>query len=279
MPAIFAQPAPPHTVAMPSTAQDVFLVVMSLFAVATIAFSFYEARQRRDAVPIYLLIGAAIAILYEPLGDALVLAFYPVKNQTGWISMLGHGVPLFIEILYFWYFCPFVLLFVRLARRGFTGRGWWTLWLATYLFCSAFEVLGLHLNTWLYYGPQPLVVLKLPLWVPFTYVSFLFAISAGVTAIVTKLERRHHWLVVPAVPLLLAASHAMTSFPGASALYSTRNHTVILFACLGSVAAAVVMAYALWLPFRRPPTAASEQAALPAVELPAAAESPVLVTH
>ena len=276
MPGIFAQPAPPPTAVMPSTAQDVFLVVMSLFALATIAFSLYEARRRHDAVPIYLLIGAAIAILYEPLGDALVLAFYPVRHQTGWISMLGHGVPLFIEILYFWYFCPFVLVFMRLAKRGFTARGWWSLWLGTYLFCAAFEVLGLHLKTWLYYGPQPLVVLKLPLWVPFTYVSFLFAISAGVTAIVTKLERRRQWLVIPAVPLLLAASHAMTSFPGATALYSTRNHTVILFACLGSVAAAVLMAYTLWLPFRRRAAAVAPPRAS---EFETPAETPVLVAH
>jgi len=229
------------------------MVTMSLLALATVAFSLREARRSHDLVPIFLLAGAAIAILYEPLGDALVLAFYPVRHQTGWISMFGHQVPLFIEILYFWYFCPFVLLFMRLARRGFTVRGWWALWGGTYLFCAAFEVLGLHLKTWLYYGPQPLVVLRLPLWVPFTYVSFLFAIAAGVTGIVTGLDRRHHWLVVPAVPLLLAASHAATSFPGASALYSTRNHTVILLACLGSIVTAALLAYTLRLPFARKP--------------------------
>src|SRR5581483_8240917 len=32
---------------------------------------------------------------------------------------------------------------------------------------------------WVYYGPQRTVVGRLPLWTPFTYVSFLFAIAAG----------------------------------------------------------------------------------------------------
>ena len=246
-----AAPAPPHAATMPATAQDVFLVLMSVLALAAITFSLREARRRSDLVPLFLLAGAAIAIFYEPLGDVLVLAFYPARHQTGWISMFGHKVPLFIEILYFWYFCPFVLLFLRVAPRGFSARGWWSLWGGAYLFASAFEVLGLHLKTWLYYGPQPLVVLKLPLWIPFTYVSFLFAISAGVYAIANHLERRQHWLIVPAVPLLLAASHAATSFPGASALYSTSNRTAITLACVGSVAAALLLAYALRLPFRR----------------------------
>ena len=254
---------------MPGTAQDVLLVTMSLAAVAAVAFSVRECRRRSDLIPAFVLLGAAIAIAYEPLGDFLVLAFYPVHHSIGWVSMLGHKVPLFIEILYLWYFVPFVLLFMRLAERGFTARRWWTLWGGTYLFCSAFEVLGLHLKTWLYYGPQPMVVLKLPIWVPFTYVSFLFAIGAGVYCITRGLERRHHWLVVPAVPILLAASHAAASFPGASALYSTRNGTVLFLGGLGSIAVAALIAYALRLPL------AAARLAAPATPEPIAAGAPI----
>ena len=247
----FEMPLPPHGVTMPSTAQIVLLVTMSAFALAAIAFVLRETRVRKDLIPVYLLVGAAIAIFYEPLGDFLVLAFYPVRHQIGWITMFGHKVPAFIEVLYFWYFCPFVLVFLRLARKGFTPRTWWTLWAGTLAFCCGFEILGLHLKTWLYYGPQPLVVAKLPLWVPFTYVSFLFAISAGVYGIATRLDRRYHWLVIPATPLLLAASHAAISFPAASALYSTTNKTVILLAAIASIAAAALLSWGLFLPLRR----------------------------
>jgi hypothetical protein len=257
----FVAPAPPSNVVMPATAQHVFLVVMSAMAVAAVGFSIRESRRRGDIVPLYLLAGAAVAIFYEPLGDFLVLALYPIRHQTGWIQMFGHKVPLFIEILYFWYFCPFVLLFMRMAQRGFTARSWWALWGGALAFASGFEVLGLHLKTWLYYGHQPLVVLKLPLWIPFTYVSFLFAIGAGVYGIANHLGRRHHWLIVPAMPLLLAASHAATSFPGASALYSTSDRTVILLACIGSMAAAVLLAYVLWLTLRRASVATASNGA------------------
>jgi hypothetical protein len=125
---------------MPPTAQTVMLITMSVVALAAIAFAISEARARGDMIPIYLLAGAAIAILYEPLGDFLVLAYYPIRGQTGWIQSFGHKVPLFIEVLYFWYFCPFVLVFLRIAKRGFTPRMWWGLWLGTLAFCSAFEV-------------------------------------------------------------------------------------------------------------------------------------------
>jgi hypothetical protein len=249
----FRAPQPPLHAVMPHTTQQVLLVLMSVIAVASTAALLRDCRRQRSLLGIYCLIGAALGILYEPLGDELVMAFYPAVHQHTWISAFGRHIPTFIGILYFWYMAPFVVIFTRYAGRGFTTRQWWALWGGTLAFCAGFEMFWMAMKQpWLYYGHQALVVARLPIWVPFTYVSFLFAMSAGVYGIVTKLPRRHMWLVIPGMPCLLAAGHAATSIPGAAALYSTHNHALILLGALGSMALATMLSFALSLCFRRP---------------------------
>jgi hypothetical protein len=137
-------------------------------------------------------------------------------------------------------------------------------WALALSFCAGFEMFWMAIKQpWLYYGHQALVVARLPIWVPFTYVSFLFALGAGVYGLVAKLPRKHHWLIIPAIPCLLAGSHAAISLPGAAALYSTHDHTLILLGSIGSILLAVLLSWTLSLFFLRPSEpraeAASEQ--------------------
>jgi hypothetical protein len=97
-------------------------------------------------------------------------------------------------------------------------------------------------SAWVYYGPQRTVVDDLPLWTPFTYVSFLFVIAAGVHTLTVRLPARWHWTIIPAVPTLLAVAHVTTSLPGAVALYRADNPTLILAGALGSMATAALLA-------------------------------------
>ena len=252
----FVAPQPPRLAVMPHTTQTVLLILMSVIAVIAVAAMIRDAIRQRDLVGVYCLIGAALGILYEPLGDSLVMAFYPAVHQDTWITAFGRDIPTFIGILYFWYMAPFVLVFSRYARRGFTVKQWWALWGGTLAFCAGFEMFWMAMKQpWLYYGHQALVVARLPIYVPFTYVSFLFTMAAGVTGLVTHLPRKYHWLVIPAMPSLLAAGHAATSVPAAAALYSTHNHTLILLGGLGSIALAVLLSWTLSLFFRRPAVA------------------------
>ena len=106
-------------------------------------------------------------------------------------------------------------------------------------------------SAWVYYGPQRTVVGDLPVWTPFTYVSFLFVIAVGVNALAARLPTRRRWLIIPAVPLLLAAGHLTTSLPGAIALYHSENPTLILAGALTSMAAAALLVQGLAISWER----------------------------
>ena len=258
----------PRSTPMPQMVQTVQIILMAVLAAVVIAYLVSLAWRTRDPVPVYLLIGGALAIAYEPLGDSLVLAYYPEVHQETWVSLFGRDIPAFTGLLYFWYMCPFVILFGRIADRGFTVQRWWALVAASFAFVAAYEIFWMALdNPWLYYGHQSMVIAGLPLHVPFTYTTFLIALGSGIYGLTKFIEPRFHWLVIPAVPVLLAGSHAAASLPAATALYSTNDGTLIWLGSMGSIVLSVLIWWTVSMFFIRPRRAESvEPIAPPEVE-------------
>jgi len=243
---VYPWPEPPRTAVMPDGLQTALLVVLGLGAVLAGAAAARTARRQSTPVPVFVMLGSLLCVAYEPIGDLMVLAYYPEDGQVTWVNLFGRGIPLFIALMYLCYIGPFVLIFDHLRRRGFTARSWWSLWGGTALGITGIEIAVMHVGApWIYYGPQRTVVAGLPLWTPITYVSFLFAIAAGVHALDRWLRPGDRWLVIPAVPALLAGAHVFTSLPAAAALYSTADRGAILLGALGSVAVAVLLAHGL----------------------------------
>jgi hypothetical protein len=239
-------PEPPRQVVMPEDLQAGLLVVLGAVAAVAVVVQVRTALRRSDPVPVLVLLGALLCVAYEPIGDMMVLAYYPEDGQVTWVSLFGRDIPLFIGLMYLCYIGPFVLLFDHLHRRGLTARIWWSLWAGTAGAIIAIELAVMQIGeAWIYYGPQRTVVADLPIWTVITYVSFLFAIAAGVHGLSRSLRPGDRWLIVPAVPALLAGAHVTTSLPGAAALYSTDDPALILAGALGSMAVAVLLAQGL----------------------------------
>jgi hypothetical protein len=240
---------------MPGDAQTVLIVAMIAMAALSIGYAVREARRRGDLVTVFLVIGCGLAVFYEPLGDALVRVYYTEVGQETWIHAFGRDIPAFIGILYLWYMPAGAYALLRLAPQGISPRFWWTRWAAFLSFAIVFEMLVLTVGgtTWIYHGTQAFKVLDVPILTPFTYVSFDVTIGAGVCAMAYFLPRRWHWLIVPAVPMLMVAGHAMTSLPVAVALASGTDSTFwIGVGALGSAAFAVILSFAVGFAFRKP---------------------------
>ncbi|HET9517246.1 MAG TPA: hypothetical protein VFO77_05940 [Actinoplanes sp.] len=231
---------------MPEGLQAGLIVVLGVAAVVVALVIVQTAVRDRSPIPVLVLLGALLCVAYEPIGDMLVLAYYPELGQITWVTLFGRGIPVFIGLMYVGYIAPFVLLFEHLHRRGFTIRSWWTLWAGTAGAIVVIEIVVMRFgDAWVYYGSQRLVVAGLPLWTPITYASFLLAIACGVHGLAARLRPGDRWLIVPAVPALLAGAHVSTSLPAAAALYSTSDATLILAGALGSVAACGTLVHAL----------------------------------
>lgn len=266
---MFPAPPVPRDVPMPEGLQTGLLIVLGIFAAVAIAGMLVDARRAHDPTALYILLGGVLAILYEPLGDILVLAYYPEQGQHTWISLFGRDVPVFIGMTYVWFMGPFILAFCKIAAHGFTARRWWSLWASAVLFGASFEIIPrLFGDSWVYYGEQAMMVNGVPIHVAFADATFLFVMGAGVHAIRRALPRQT-WLIVPAIPALLVAGHASAALPAAAALYSTSNSTLILLGSLGSIAMAATVSYGLSLVFtaKRPQTIRRPAAGDPAPDV------------
>jgi hypothetical protein len=244
---------------------DTQVVLIAGTAAAAIAICVYAIREllRGRLIPLFVTLGGFLVVFYEPLGDILLGAYYPEVHQVTVVHVFGRDMPLFIMLMYAPYIVPFVILFLHLAKRGFTRGVWWMLWVGTLAATAAMEMIVMQFgHPWLYYGHQPLVVADLPLWVSVTNVTFLFAIGAA-THTIGRLDRRYHWLIIPAVPILTVAGHASVALPGAIAITGTADHTLLVLGGLGSIAVAVVISYALSLGFCGRASAPAERAVTP----------------
>ena len=243
----FAVPTPPLGMVLPPVAQTVALWLNAIMVVVAIGYLLWQTKRRGDLVPIYVAIGAIVAILYEPLADHLVLVFFPPEGQVTSIEAYGRRIPLYLHLSYLWYLAPFAIGFLDWAKKGITARAWWTTWAVIWVLATAFEEVFIKYGLWVYYGEQPFRLIELPLWIPFTFVCFVFAIAAGVDGIVKFIPRRHHWLIVPAVPMLITGSHTAVSLPAAMALNSTQDPAVLYIAGTASIVLSLLFIWTLSL--------------------------------
>jgi len=255
---MLGDPALPLDKLMPSGAQTVLIILTGLGALAIWRYAIRESRRRRDLVPVFIVIGAGLSIFYEPLGDEISKVYYTERGQETWISAFGRDIPVFIGLLYFWYMSVGALWLLRASRRGVTARRWWTTWAGFLAFALTLEmvVAGLVADDsgapWIYYGDQAFMVLDVPFFTPWTYVSINVAIATGVVALVRVLPRRQHWLLVPCVPMFMLAGHAMTAFPSALAMHSTDDDVLLHLGGGGAGAGARILSHVCSLAFRKP---------------------------
>jgi hypothetical protein len=108
-------------------------------------------------------------------------------------------------LCYFFYFGIGVGVTWQLMRRGLTRGQLWALFVAGIVGDFVLEATLLHFDTYMYYGWQPLVVLKFPLW--WGPVNSLITMIAG--AVILRFERvfTNGWRQLLVIPVARGKYH------------------------------------------------------------------------
>ena len=235
----------PWDAQMPVGPQNLLLGLSLLLAVLAMWFIVVEVKRRKDFVPIYAFIGAGLAVMYEPLGDMLVCALYPIHGQIGWIDVFGRSIPMFIGVLYFWYMSVPGLYFLRQLDKGLTrARFWRDYWILIAL-CIGIEIYGVSQAAWVYYGTHAYVVFGVPLWAPFTYAGFTLSICIGLYLMSTQLDRKLHWLIIPGLPMFMWGGHLAITMPASTAVFTTSDPLWLWVGATITMALSVTLAWAV----------------------------------
>jgi hypothetical protein len=238
---------------VPAEQQRELLIVASVLCVISLAYALYLARRERDPYPLFVFIGAAFAILLEPVGDIFTQVVYPHIDQVSLFTAWGRKLPLWMGPNYAFFFCvPVLLVMHYVLKPGLTVRKWWITYFLIVVGVTAFEQPGIAASSWKYYGQNgPLAINSYPVWVGFNNAQCLLS-----TAVAIHLFRqigirgKQSVLLIFLVPLVIAATHIAASLPVATATRSSENRMLIEAAALLTIFLNCLMVWVGWKAYR-----------------------------
>ena len=158
-------PQPPD-LHMDATAQAVFIAVQAVPAALVLLWAARALLRDGDSLPLLCMLGGAAAMFLEPIIDLLGLVWYPRDGQWVMYELFGRPIPWFV-VAYIWFVGAQTIYTIRRMRERPSMVLLLQLYLVYLLMDYVMELPGLYLETYVYYGEQPFVLFKLPLWAPF----------------------------------------------------------------------------------------------------------------
>jgi hypothetical protein len=218
-------------------------VLFGVVGLLALAYCIHLARAERKRYPLFVFLGAGLAVFYEPINNVLGHCTYPEISQVTWLETFGRRIPTYIGPVYFFYFSAPVLWLMGRIRAGVSVRQWWRYYAIGVVVCTCFELIPLHYGWWKYYGDnQGLRVGGFPMWWWFTNPMCLFAMATLFHFLREHvITDRLSPVLVVLWPMALFATHGSAAIPIFTALNSTSSTVVTTLATLLTIGLALMV--------------------------------------
>jgi hypothetical protein len=204
-------PQPPFDTLVDPQVELWVTVVTLIGALVAAGFAVRDWRQSGRPTVLLLLIGGAAMTSIEPFIDTVGGCWFP---RNGWTAFQTYGRPMPIWLIcsYLTYFGGGMAVMWRLMRQGLSRSQLWALYAGGIASDCLLEMTLLHFQPYLYYGPQPLMVAKFPLW----WAAINTVTPMAAAAILLRYERflTAGWRQLQIVPLTLSVSIGMNAVIG-----------------------------------------------------------------
>ena len=205
-------PPPPVDMVMPpvndtiATADFVLLAIVAFFVVR-------ETRRTNSMVPIFILLGAALSSMQEPIYDIVGAVWYPHHGAAAYTRAFNVSIPMWLIPGYAWYIGGLGNFMYRKIRDGVTPGKlylyYFLFWVANFLL----EMPGLNLHIYQYYGEQPFKVLGFPLWMAMTNALMPLMIGALFNSLRDVLVGPTALLTIVIIPMVVGATQIAAGWP------------------------------------------------------------------
>lgn len=224
-------------------------LIFGAVAILALVFMVHVMRKEKRRYPLFMFLGAGLAVFYEPINNVLGLCTYPESGQATWINTFGRQIPTYIGFVYFFYFSATILWLMRRIRAGVTVRQWARYYTVGVVLCTSFELIPIHLGWWKYYGDhQAMRVLDFPMWWWFANPMCLFAMATLFHFLREHvITDRLSPLFVPLYPVALFAMHGSAAIPVFTYLNSSTNQAVGVAATLITIGWSITV---IWITSR-----------------------------
>jgi hypothetical protein len=237
-------PIPPVDAVLSIEQQNVSLwlirVVVVVLAVA-VAYGIHDWRKAKSPTFLLLVLGGGLAVPFEPFNDILGGCWHPIIGQAPVFELMGRPMPLWVVMIYFAYYGVQAAVTYRILRSGISTRYMWLLFVVPTVVDIGLEVVLMRWDLYYYYGNQPLLFFKFPLYWAVANSAVVF--GAAVVAVFAEpfLRGAKRLATALIVPLSDAAFAPLVVFPSAMAL----NSELPAWATQASGVASFVIAFML----------------------------------
>ncbi len=195
-------PQPPLGMLVDPTVDQRINLIVGGFALLALVFALVHwARSKRPTVLMLFLAGGCMAV-FEPMVDTVGACWFPSNSLTAFTAW-GRPLPLWLVTSYFFYFGIGVGAMWIAMTRGVTRAQVWGMFIIGLFGDLAFEKTLLLFDPYIYYGWQPLMWGKFPLW--WAPVNALVPLIAA-AAVYRMADFLKGWRIILIVPIVLTAS-------------------------------------------------------------------------
>jgi hypothetical protein len=203
---------PINSAITPST-QTAVTATMAAFAVGALIYSLYHWRRSGRPVFLMMFIAGGAMMAMEAAVDTVGGCWFPRIHS--WVAFTAYGrpLPVWLCLAYFFYFGILGGVFWSVMRKGISASGVWGLFLIGIVGDAIFEMILLHFHTYIYYGGQPLRILRFPFWWGAVN-SVIVVVAAGfLTRFESYFSGRRALLIIPMAVSTSAALNALAGWP------------------------------------------------------------------
>jgi hypothetical protein len=246
---------PMRSLVMPDLPEYVFLALGAAGCLYYGARGVKELIQNKDPLLLFLLLGGFFGEMLEPICNVLGQAYHPEIGQTVGFNTLGRDIPLWLMLVYPWYFAGFAYQLISWDRAGeLTRARYWKLFGFAAVFCFGIEVWPVQTVLWDYYGPQPLTFFGMPLmWYVVNPMSVVAAGSFTLLAI-RGCKGFGVWPVLVTMPVAIVGFHTGAFAPTYMSMNTgwTANESILTAAITTGFSFVILMVFAKLLFNTRP---------------------------
>ena len=203
-------PQPPLHMAVDKTAESGITIVLAGVVAIALVFTFIDWYRTGRPLVLLLMVSGGAIMIFEPMVDTVGACWFPSNSWTAFTAW-GRPLPVWLCLAYFFYFGIATSAIWQALRKGLTRRQIWLVFCAAMLGDLIFETVLLTMNPYVYYGYQPLVLGKFPLW----WMAVNAVIPLVLAALIYRFDSYFRgWRDFAVIPLALTTSAAVNAAVG-----------------------------------------------------------------
>lgn len=223
--------------------QLVMTVGLGAVAAAALGAAVHQFVRHRRAVPLFLVVGAAVGSVNEAPLDLFVSAYYPGQGQWTLYETFGRPIPVWVLPAHVVLFAAAPYVLARLMRTVSARRVGWLGCLGLAVSDVLIELPNRSILT--YYGDHPFRVFGFPLAMAAVNAATMTAIAVTVLLVEPRLEGGRQALAALLPLAALPAGTFVTGFPVFGAVAAGASMGVIACAGLVSIGLALLAVHGL----------------------------------